>query len=371
MRLNFSERVMKVFQNNDVSYDELKDLMLDTYTGNLVGMTKSEANDKIRSISRQIFGLGDSSTKRDRKRAYAKYGRDFFDIIEETLDITVTTGLKENEWFNYLVNYKNLREGDENIFYNDSGKDTILSIALMGKRHHDTILQRLPQGESYEVKTDLYGAAVGADIDRFLAGNEDWIRLINAITKSNILKIQELIFAEIQNAATKLPVTEGFVDSGALNSTNKRKFNKIAQNVSVANDNADVVIVGTSIGLQEINNLIEINWIASSQKESVATNFHLGRYGKYLFVEIPQKFKPNQVGVDFYDDNELYFFATGSEGDDKLVDFVDVGETLIDEITERGEANGRIDDIMKYEAQREFGATVRVGKYFGKWTITE
>ena len=50
---------------------------------------------------------------------------------------------------------------------------------------------------------------------------------------------------------------------------------------------------------------------------------------------------------------------------------IDVGETLIDEITERGEANGRIDDIMKYEVQRELGVATRIGRFFGQWTITE
>ena len=69
-----------------------------------------------------------------------------------------------------------------------------------------------------------------------------------------------------------------------------------------------------------------------------------------------------------YDDNVLWIFAAG---DDKLVDMIDVGETLIDEITERGEANGRIDDIMKYEVQRELGVATRIGRFFGQWTITE
>ena len=53
-----------------------------------------------------------------------------------------------------------------------------------------------------------------------------------------------------------------------------------------------------------------------------------------------------------------------------MINMVDVGETLIDEITERGEANGRIDDIMKYEIQRELGIDVHPGRWFGQWTIT-
>ena len=55
--------------------------------------------------------------------------------------------------------------------------------------------------------------------------------------------------------------------------------------------------------------------------------------------------------------------------DNKFVWVVDQGETLIDEITERGEEHGRIDDVMKYEMQRSFGVTTKVGRYFGAWIL--
>ena len=125
--------------------------------------------------------------------------------------------------------------------------------------------------------------------------------------------------------------------------------------------------MGTMVGLQELENLIKVDWIANSQKESVANMGRLGNYGRYQLIEIPQRFAKNDVTKDIYNDNILWIFATG---DDKLVDMVDVGETLIDEITERGEANGRIDDIMKYEVQRELGVATRIGRYFGQWEIT-
>ena len=366
-KMHFSTRVMDVFSAMGTSYDEVKNLMFDLYKGELSdGITKAEAENKIREVSLKIFGLTKDSSKRDRKRAYAEYGRQFFDVIEEITDWTVSTGLKENEWFTALVNYKNLAEGDENLFYNEH-EEVILSIARMGKRHHDTMLQRLPEGSTYTVETDLYGAAVGADIDRYLIGQEDWTKLIDAITKAFIVMTQDLIFAEILAAPAKLPVQTGFVETGALAEGTRKKFNKMLQNVSVANDNADVVIMGTMVGLQELENLIKVDWIASSQKESVASMGRLGNYGRYQLVEIPQRFAKNDVTRDVYDDNVLWVFAAG---DEKLVDMVDVGETLIDEITERGEANGRIDDIMKYEVQRELGVATRLGKFFGQWTIT-
>lgn len=367
-KMHFNNRVINVFSEMGTTYDEIKNLMFDLYKGELSdGITKKEAEDKLREMSLKIFGLTKNSSKRDRKRAYNEYGRQFFDVIEEVTDFTVSTGLKENEWFNILVNYRNLADGDENLFYNEH-EEVILSVARMGKRHHDTMLQRLPEGSTYTIETDVYGAAVGADIDRYLLGHEDWTKLVDAITKAFVVKVQELIFAEILAAPAKLPVQTGFVETGALSEATRKNFNKVLQNVSVANDNADVIIMGTMVGLQELENLIKVNWIADSQKESVANMGRLGNYGRYQLVEIPQRFAKNDVTKDMYDDNILWVFAAG---DEKLVDMIDVGETLIDEITERGEANGRIDDIMKYEVQRELGVGTRIGKYFGKWTITE
>ena len=366
--MNFSQRTLDVFAKHETNYDEVKNLMFDLCNNELEeGMTKREAEESLRALTRDIFGLSKDSSKRDRKRAYREFGREYFDVIEEVSDFKVTTGFREQEWFNVLTNYRNIAEGDENLFTNDA-MDTILAIGTMGKRHHDTILQRLPQGKSYSVETDLYGAAVGADIDRYIIGQENFTDLIDAISKAFIEMIQTLILGQLETAYTKLPVQTGFVDSGSISIANRKRFNKVAENVSKANDNAPVVIMGTSVALQELDNLIPVNWISASQKEQVAATGRLGNYGPYQLVEIPQKFARNDVTKDLYSDDVLYFFA---QGDNKLVDFVDQGEVLIDEITERGEANGRIDDIMKYEVQREFGASVRLGRYFGQWTITE
>ena len=367
-KMNFSAHVLNVFDEMKTSYDEVKNLMFDLYKNELEdGITKREAEDKLREVSLKIFGLTKDSSRRERIRAYEEFGRQFFNVIEEVTDWTVSTGLKENEWFNELVNYRNLNDGDENLFKNEH-EEVILSVARMGKRHHDTMLQRLPENTTYSVETDLYGAAVGADIDRYLIGQEDWTKLIDAITKAFIVMIQELIFAEILEAPKKLPVQSGFVETGALSTATRKKFNKVLQNVSVANDNADVVIMGTMVALQELEGLIDINWLADSQKEDKAKMGRLGNYGRYTLVEIPQRFARNDVTKDMYKDDVLWVFASG---DNKMVDMVDVGETLIEEITDRGTANSNIADLMKYEVQREFGVATRLGRYFGQWTITE
>ena len=70
-KMNFSSRVMNVFAEMNTSYDEIKSLMFDLYRNELEeGITKREAEDKLREMSLKIFGLTKDSTKRDRKRAY-------------------------------------------------------------------------------------------------------------------------------------------------------------------------------------------------------------------------------------------------------------------------------------------------------------
>lgn len=369
----FSDFAQNVFNKNKLNYDQMKNLMVDLFKGQVIGMSKVEAEDKLHGFVKELYGLDgiDHPTKRQLRYAHEDHDREFYQIVEEAIDITVSLGLRNNEWFNALTNYRNLAEGQDNLFRVEDD-NVILSVGRMGKRHHDTILQRLMPGETYTIDTDLYGAAVGADIDLYLIGQEDWTKLVTKLTEAFVVKIQRMIFTEVAGAAAKLPVQTGFVDSGALVNTAKvrKQFNTIPMNVSIANNGANVIIMGTMLALQELENLIRVDWIADSMKEDVASNSRLGNYGRYNLVEIPQRFATLTTAGPTYEfkNDELYFFAAG---ENKLVDFVDKGETIIDQVDERGEANGRIDDTKKYEIQREFGVAARIGIYFGKWKITE
>ena len=57
--------------------------------------------------------------------------------------------------------------------------------------------------------------------------------------------------------------------------------------------------------------------------------------------------------------------------DYKIVECVVSGETEVDEITEKGEEHGRIDDIGKYEVQYEQAIAVKANRQFGVWTIAQ
>lgn len=321
--------------------------------------SKKEAEDSVRKFVFAIMGLTEHSTKRDRKRAMDKHGIELFEVMEEEIDIKVETGFRESEFFNNYVEQRNLSRGDSQEFW--TNEKVILSVTKISGDHHDFTLQRLGSGESYTVTTSVYGIAVGADIDLYLAGRYDWAKLTDQCAAAFVRKVQNDIYAEMMNAGKKLPAQ--FQGTGALSTTTKDKLDTLLEDVSLANDGAQVVIMGTRTGLQQFQKLMDVDWITDDQKRDVATMGRLGYYGPYTLVELPQRFALNDTTKKLLDPKTLFIMP---QVEDKFIKFVDVGETEIYEVNEKG---ARMDDTMKYEVQRAMGVGVQIGRYFGVWQI--
>lgn len=373
-KMNFSAHVMNVFNEMDTNYDNVKNLMFDLAMGNEIYdaesdrvISKAEAEDRLRTVCQKVFGVTADSSKRDLKRAYRAHGRDFFDIIEEVVDVVINNGFKDNEFFNNFVDYRNIALGDAYEFRAEN--ETILSIAKVGVTHHDYILQRLGKGEVFTLPYERYGAAVGMDINMYLIGRESWAELTAAIGKAFTRQIQQEIYAQLLNAAQAIPaaVRSGFVGNGVLSSSTKDAFDAIVENVKTANESA-VVILGTHSALRKLNALSEVNWRAQSLKEDVSHSGRMGDYEGTVLMELPQRFTSKTNLTPLVDNTKLWILP--ADQTDKFVKMVDVGETEIDEITEKGEEHGRWDDIGKYEVQRSYGIGTQLGRYFGQWTLS-
>lgn len=143
MRMTFAElndRVQSVFATEE-NYEGFRNLREDLRAGvkmyNEEGqeVSKKEAEGKILAYSRQILGLNENSTKRDINRALKKYGNEFFEVIEEDIDLAVEEGFKADEWFDKYVDNRNLKRGDKNEFWTD--EDILLSVVKISGDHHD------------------------------------------------------------------------------------------------------------------------------------------------------------------------------------------------------------------------------------------
>ena len=333
-------------------------------------MTKSEVDDKIKELCFQYTGLNDKSTDKQIKRALkSESAREFFAVIEEMIEIKVTEGLRGLDIFNKYVEEINLTDGDTNEFWVE--KETYLQVEKVSGSHHDLIQQKLAPGEFYTVPTAYYGVKVGQDIRLFLTGKKSWASFIDAAVKAFVDLTIQLIYSKFANAASTLPLPAGLTDSGALNAANKDDFDHLIEVVESLNGGVPVVVMGTKTALKKMNNLVNnstaVNWMAASQKESIAHTGILGDYEGTDLLEMPQRYNLSDLSAatgGLVDNTKLFIMPVGE--DNKFIKFVNGGETIL----EVNEIGATLNDQQTYEIQRKLGVGTVISKYFGVWTIT-
>lgn len=370
--LFFSNHINSVFANAGTNYDEVKNLMTDLalhrdmYDADGNKISKQEANDKVHELTMAMFELKEGYSPRDFDRAIDRHIKEWFEVIEETVDEYIAWGMRENEVFNQLVNLRSRALGQDNLFWVDAN-DIILSVQEVGTSHSDYSLQRLNMGSSYTVPVKRYGAAVGMELNAFMVGQEPWDKLVSTLGKSFAYLQQTQIYNLAMNAADKLPVTTGFVGTGAFSASTKDAVDQIIQNVSMANDGAEIIALGTHNALKQFSKLGDVDWISNKAKDDIYNMGRLAMYEGTDLVAVGNRFTDRTLTSTLYDDSKILFFAKGV--DNKMIDMYTYGETEINEITQKYEQNGRYDHLGKYQMEMSWGMAVRVRRMFGQWTL--
>jgi len=365
MSKNFNTRVMSVFAANNTDYDAMNNLMQDVALGREIYdaesdrvITKTEANAKILDFSRQILGISDIKDYKAVRRALRDNGRDWFDIIEDTIDKRIEVGLQDSDWFNELVDRKTIAYGDRQDFVIETD-DAILSVAKAGTSHHDHILQRLQAYQTITIPTELYVVKVGADINRYILGDVQWDKFVNAIAVAYENQIREQVYAELKKMVNSLPAQ--FKGNGVMNKAN---FDLIIEKVSAANNGAEVVIMGTKAALGKVASAQQVNYIADAQKNNVMNTGVIGLYEGTRLITLPNRFKDAALSQLLFADDLYIMPIVGDAG--KFIKFVDEGDTQISEIMDRD--SKYTSDLQTYEVQRRMGVGSVLGRYFGVWT---
>lgn len=370
MRVNLSTNTINVLSSMDMNIDEMRNLMQDVALGreilNCKGekVSKADANDLIHDFSLKVLCIGNVKDRKEVRQGLRDHGREWLDIIETTVETVVTYGISENEWFNDFVDHMTIGYGDRADFYSE--EESILSIAKAGESHHDHVLQRIAAGQVVPVPVFRHVVKIGADINRYILGQVDWAKMIQAIAKAFVIDTQMEAYNALDNAVTKLPVTTGFIGTGALSLSTKEAFDAIIANVQAANEGATVAIFGTQTALKKVTPLANVNWANHGQKDNLANTGIIGVYEGTPLVQIPQRFKDKTMTTKMFKDTKLFIMPIV---DNKLVKFIDCGDTEINVIDAKGEQNGRWDDLMTYEVQRIYGVAVQIGRYFGQWSL--
>ena len=366
----FNTNTMAVFAEYNTDYESVSNLMTDVALGREIYdeesgriITKQEANAKILDFSRKVLGITDIHDAKAVRRAIRDNGREWMDIIEDTISIVVDTMFKESDFFNSLVDKKTIKFGDRQDFVIED-EDALFSIAKAGTSHHDHILQRLRGRQTITIPTELYVVKIGADINRYVLGDVDWSKWVSNIGRSFVAMIQEETYAELIQAVNALPAR--FKGTGTLDATTKATFDDIIQATSAANNGANVVIMGAKAALSKISGLADVNWAAKDQRDNVMNTGNIGIYEGTTLIEIPNRFKDKTYSQYVFDTDKLYIIPViGEEG--KFIKMVDEGDIEIFETLERDEKY--VSDIQTYEVQRRMGFGLYVGRMFGYWDI--
>lgn len=327
-------------------------------------ISKFEANNVIRKVVNETLGLNEKSTDKQIRRALAKDSAlAFFEVIEEIIDAKIAYGMSNDTFFNTYVEQKNLKDGDSNEFWVED--DAILNVAKTSGSHHDLVMQTLGAGSAYSVPTAVYAVKVGNDIRLFLTGKKDWNTFVDAVARAFTNKFNTEIATQLVNGTNLVATPSLLTGTGALSASTKDKFDEIIEKVESANE-APVAILGTKTALKNLNNLAAastVDWVAESQKESLATVGTIGHYEGTQLIVIPQKFTDKTLATPIVPNNKLLIMPMVS--DNRPIKFVDHGETEFSQ-TNIGDT---IDDLQTYEIQRRAGFAVLMSRYYGAWTI--
>ena len=322
-------------------------IAVDAYKGHVAG--NYSVDDSMEVLRQALVEANGGSTKLDYRAIRDGKCNGLFAIVEEIINKTVIEGLPEScPLFDY-VDYRNLAEGDTNIFeIRDNGLFVVSDIAdgTQGLRR-----QRLTGGEEITVKTQLKGIKIYEELRRVLAGRVDFNELIDKVAESFQKKINNDIYAAVKAGFDGL--ISPYKESGSFDES---KLTAIIDHVEAATGKK-AFILGSKQAVRKITGVKGAD--SASAKEDL---FAMGYFGHFYTTPIIVMENAHKVGsTDFVLSNDLYIVAS----DDKFVKFVTEGDTLIIP----GDALGNADLSQEYFMAERYGISVVFAEAFGEYAL--
>lgn len=295
---------------------DMKDIVklaVDGYKGNVEKYSASQAQDTLREA---LIAANNGNTTLSYRDIRDGKCQGLFSIIEEILQKTVWDELTNNDYFNALVDSRNIALGDENLFVvKDSN---LFAVAEISEGNQAIRRQRIGGATEVSIPTKLKAVRIYEELNRVLAGRVDFNAMIADVSKSFRNQLLNDIYslwigatAEQMGGETYFPAAGDYDEDDLLD---------LIAHVEAAAGGRTATIIGTKKAARKLAPSI----MADSAKEDL---YDLGYYGKFYgspVVVTPQRHK---VGTTQFvlDDNVLTIVA----GDDKPVKLVYEGDPLM------------------------------------------
>jgi len=295
---------------------EMKDIVklaVDGYKGNVEKYSVAQSQEVLRQA---LVEANNGSTVLNYKDIRDGKCNGLFSLIEEILSRTVVEGLQGDEYFNALVDFRNVAEGDQNLFLVEDNNLFVVAEAADGTQ--GIRRQRLGGVKETSIPTSLKVVRIYEELNRVLAGRVDFNEFIRKVAESFRQKLLNDIYALWSGAtAADMGGVAYFPTAGTYDEDD---LLDLISHVEAAAGGKTATIIGTKKALRNLKESI--------QSDGAKDELHnMGYYGKFFgtpCVAVPQR---HQIGSTNFvlDDDVLTIIA----GDDKPIKVVYEGNPIV------------------------------------------
>lgn len=292
--------------------NDIVKLAIDTYRHRPEKYSMDEA---LTVLQKALVDANGGDTKLDMRKIRDGKCNGLFTIIEEIIPLTIHEGLTGDEYFNAMVDYRNVALGDKNLFLVEDS--TLFEVDEIAPGSQALRRQRLGSFKDVSLKTSYKGVKIYEELERVLSGQVDFNKFIDKVGESfrkhmlnDIYTAWEGITAD-DLGATYFPAAGTYSESALLD---------LIAHVEAAADGKPATVIGTAKALRNLAPAIQ----GSDSKSDL---YNLGYYGKFYgtdCVKLPQRHRTGTTNF-IYDDNKLTIIA----GDEKPIKFVNEGNAYI------------------------------------------
>lgn len=295
---------------------EMKDIIkvaIDAYHGNVEQYSVGQS---MELLNKALVEANGGSTVLNYKNIRDGKCNGLFTLLEEVLSRTVVEGLQGDEVFNALVDFRNVAEGDKNIFVVEDSNLFIVSEAADGTQ--GIRRQRLGGTQEVSIPTSLKVVKIYDELNRVLSGRVDFNYFINKVSESFRQKLLNDIYTLWSNAtATDFGGVTYFPTAGAYD---EDELLELIAHVEAAAGGKPATIIGTK---KAVRNL-DIAPFGDKAKEDL---YNLGYAGKFYGTPVVVTPQRHKVGSTEFTMNDS--MLTIIAGDDKPIKCVYEGNPIV------------------------------------------
>ena len=222
-------------------------MALDTMRGGVSG--NFSAADTSESIRQALIEANGGSTTINFKTFHR--GNQLYDLIEELIPHIAEEGLRGDEFFFNMVDYRNLAEGDAPDFWTEDKSEFIVADVANGTQ--GIRRQRLNAGENVTIKTTPRAVKVYEELRRLLAGRVDFTTFVDKVSKAITREMRSDIYTAFSGITA---ATAGLNDTYVISGTfEEGKLLALIEHVE-AKTGKVAKIIGTKAALRKITTAV-------------------------------------------------------------------------------------------------------------------